>query len=35
LDVAAQRYAMKTTWSNPRAGFPTPYVTDPLILCVQ
>jgi hypothetical protein len=24
-----------TTWSNPRAGFPTPYVTVPLILCVQ
>jgi hypothetical protein len=24
-----------TTWSNPRAEFPTPYVTVPLILCVQ
>ena len=31
LDVAAQRYAVMTTW----AGFPTPYVTVPLILCVQ
>ena len=35
LDVATQRYAVMTTWSNPRAGFPTPYVTIPLILCVQ
>jgi hypothetical protein len=35
LDVAAQRYAVMTTWSNHRAGFPTLYVTVPLILCVQ
>jgi hypothetical protein len=35
LDVAAQRYDVMTTWSNPRAGFPTSYVTVPLILCVQ
>jgi hypothetical protein len=35
LDVAAQRYAVMTTWSNPRAEFPTPYATVPLILCVQ
>ena len=35
LDVAAHRWAVMTTWSNPRAGFATPYVTVPLILCVQ
>jgi hypothetical protein len=35
LDVAAKRCAVMTTWSNPRAGFATPYVTVPLILCVQ
>jgi hypothetical protein len=35
MDVAAQRYAVMTTWFNPRAGFPTPYVTVPLMLYVQ